>query len=122
MTNETYALAGAAGADVAAAIRQRVREQTRLTCSCGVAPNQCLAKICADINKPDGQYILSSDIGEITRFMESLPIRKVPGIGKVSHGRVNFGWHRLGTQRFWSATADHIAASYCEKSIRRVSQ
>ena len=34
-----------AGSEVAEAIRRRVREETRLTCSVGVAPNRALAKV-----------------------------------------------------------------------------
>eukprot|EP00884_Botryococcus_braunii_P018752 jgi/Botrbrau1/5560/Bobra.0023s0043.1 len=80
---------GTSGADVAAEIRKRVREKTRLTCSCGVAPNHVLAKICADFNKPDGQYVLLPALSDITAFMASLPIRKVPGIGKVTQQVLN---------------------------------
>ena len=42
-----------------------------------------LAKICSDINKPDGQYVLSSDPAELAAFVAGLSIRKVPGIGRV---------------------------------------
>lgn len=34
-----------AGAEVAEALRQRVREETGVTCSVGVAPNRMLAKV-----------------------------------------------------------------------------
>ena len=39
---------------VANKIRTEIREQTRMTASCGVACNRMLAKICSDMNKPDG--------------------------------------------------------------------
>jgi len=35
------------------------------------------------MRKPDGQYSIPADHGAISRFVEPLPIRKVPGIGKV---------------------------------------
>ena len=57
--------------------------ETGLTCSCGVAPNRMLAKVCSDINKPNGQCVVPADPNEIRRFVDDLPIRKVPGIGKV---------------------------------------
>jgi nucleotidyltransferase/DNA polymerase involved in DNA repair len=36
------------------------------------------------MRKPDGQYVIPSDGAAIARFVDPLPIRKVPGIGKVS--------------------------------------
>lgn len=56
---------------------------TQLTCSCGVAPNRLLAKICSDINKPNGQTVLLPDAAAIKKFIDELPVRKVPNIGKV---------------------------------------
>ena len=55
-----------------------------LTCSCGAAPNRRLAKICSDINKPNGQYVLGASREEVLDFVRTLPIRKVGGIGKVT--------------------------------------
>ncbi len=40
-------------------------------------------QVCADRNKPDGQFVLPGQLEAVTRFMQDLPIRKVPGIGKV---------------------------------------
>lgn len=74
-------------AEVAAAIvaelRQRVFEKTQLTCSAGIAVNSMLAKICSDMNKPNGQYLLPFDRESIINFVEELPVRKIGGIGKV---------------------------------------
>lgn len=66
-------------------IRQRVYERTGgLTCSAGMAPNFMLAKIASDFNKPNGQYVVPSDQDSIQSFLFPLPIRKVPGIGRVT--------------------------------------
>jgi DNA polymerase kappa len=35
-------------------IRAKVFEQTRLTVSAGIGPNRMIAKICSDMNKPNG--------------------------------------------------------------------
>lgn len=69
------------GGKVAKEIRQRIAIRTRLTASAGVAPNAMLAKICSDLNKPNGQYVLEPD--GIDEFMSTLSVRKIPGIGKV---------------------------------------
>ncbi|KAJ7593924.1 IMS-domain-containing protein [Mycena floridula] len=65
-------------------MRQKVFEETELTVSAGIAPNKMLAKICSDKNKPNGQFHLPFDAQSICAFMQDLPIRKIPGIGRVS--------------------------------------
>lgn len=65
-------------------LRAEVHEKTKLTVSAGIAPNKMLAKICSDRNKPNGQYYLPFEREAVVSFMAELPIRKVPGIGKVS--------------------------------------
>eukprot|EP01018_Ginkgo_biloba_P014400 Gb_14612 [translate_table: standard] len=72
------------GEKVAEEIRNGVYVQTGLTCSAGVAPNRLLAKVCSDINKPNGQFVLPNERSAVMTFVSSLPIRKVSGIGKVT--------------------------------------
>jgi DNA polymerase kappa len=73
--------ASAAAAD----LRAKVRAKTKgLTCSAGVAPNRRLAKVCSDMNKPDGQMVLANDRDQILRLVNPLPVRKVGGVGKVN--------------------------------------
>ena len=55
-----------------------------LTCSCGIANNFMLAKISADVNKPNGIFSVPPSRDEILSFLHDLPTRKVSGIGKVS--------------------------------------
>ncbi|CAF3587957.1 unnamed protein product [Rotaria sp. Silwood1] len=64
-------------------IRHRIYLTTRLTASAGIACNMRLAKLCSDINKPNGQYQLESNVNIILNFIRNLPIRKIKGIGKV---------------------------------------
>ncbi|KAH1156848.1 hypothetical protein AAZX31_11G001900 [Glycine max] len=70
--------------EIAQELRAGVYEETGLTCSAGVAPNRLLAKVCSDINKPNGQYVLPNDRMAVMTFVSSLPIRKIGGIGKVT--------------------------------------
>lgn len=72
------------GERVAEEIRHAVHSETGLTCSAGVAANRLLAKVCSDINKPNGQYVMPNERPAIMAFLSSLPIRKVSGIGKVT--------------------------------------
>ena len=75
------------GHDAQEAVRElrfRIEQRTRLTASAGIAPNVKLAKICSDINKPNGQFLLEPDRDVLLKFVRSLPIRKISGIGRVS--------------------------------------
>ncbi|XP_065314617.1 DNA polymerase kappa-like isoform X2 [Gordionus sp. m RMFG-2023] len=65
-------------------IRTRIYEAIGITCSAGIAPTPLLAKICTDINKPCGQFILESDRNQIETFIKNTPINKINGIGKVT--------------------------------------
>jgi DNA polymerase kappa len=71
------------GLQVAAYLRSRVQTKTGVTCSVGIACNHLLAKICSDVNKPNGQYELASTVEAVQQFIQVLPTRKVPGVGKV---------------------------------------
>ncbi|KAJ8005727.1 hypothetical protein DPEC_G00120910 [Dallia pectoralis] len=65
-------------------MRFRIQQKTLLTASAGIAPNMMLAKVCSDMNKPNGQYKLPSTQHAVMAFIQDLPVRKVPGIGKVT--------------------------------------
>ncbi|KAL5523748.1 hypothetical protein ACEPAG_7921 [Sanghuangporus baumii] len=64
-------------------LRTKVFEKTNLTASAGIAPNMMLAKICSDKNKPNGQFQMPFTREAVMEFMRDLPVRKVPGIGRV---------------------------------------
>jgi DNA polymerase-4 len=66
-------------ADIAARIKQAVRDATALSCSISVAPNKLLAKIGSELDKPDGLTILTA--ANIPSRIWPLPVRKVNGIG-----------------------------------------
>lgn len=74
----------ASSEEIAGELRKDIYEGTGLTCSTGVAPNLLLAKVCSDINKPNGQFVLPNDQTAVRTFISSLPIRKIGGIGKVT--------------------------------------
>lgn len=67
-------------------IRERIKRETGgLTVSAGIACNMRLAKLCTDINKPDGQFMLPvGNREEIRKFISATEVRKINGIGKVT--------------------------------------
>jgi DNA polymerase-4 len=74
-------LTGIDEADHALATRLKtaVREATGLTCSIGIAPNKLLAKICSELDKPDGITILHPN--DVAARIWPLQARKINGIG-----------------------------------------
>ena len=75
---------GELAGEVVGEIRARVKEATRgLTTSAGIGPNFLLAKIAADVRKPDGQFCTGWSREAVLSFLAPLPVRKVPGVGRV---------------------------------------
>jgi DNA polymerase IV (DinB-like DNA polymerase) len=63
-------------------IKNRIREELRLSCSIGIGPSKVVAKIASDFQKPDGLTIVPPD--RVQPFLAPMPVRKIPGIGKKS--------------------------------------
>jgi DNA polymerase-4 len=70
--------------NVARAIKKRVKDETRLTISVGVAPNKFLAKLASDMNKPDGLTIAPFAEREIIAWLAPMPVGRLFGVGKVT--------------------------------------
>ncbi|KAJ3228482.1 hypothetical protein HK099_000037 [Clydaea vesicula] len=75
--------------DVVNEIRNKIYLKTKLTASAGLAANRFLSKVCSDINKPNGLYVLPNNVEAIMEFVHKLNIRKVPGIGRVLEKTLN---------------------------------
>ena len=58
-------------------LRHTIFAKTGLTASAGIAPNKMLAKVASDVNKPDGQHLVSPTRESVLDFIQKLPIRKV---------------------------------------------
>lgn len=85
---------------VAQAMRAAIREELQLTASAGIAPNKFLAKIASDWRKPDGQFVIRPE--EVDAFLEPLPVKKIPGVGKVMETRLQeLGITTVADLRAW---------------------
>ena len=67
---------------VARRLKDRIRAETGLTASAGVAPNKFLAKIASGWKKPDGLTVISPD--KVEPFLQQLPVDALWGVGPVT--------------------------------------
>ena len=79
--------------EAARKLKQRVKDNTGLTVSVGVASNKYIAKIASGMSKPDGLSVILP--GDEEKFMRSLPVDKIWGAGKKT--QEIFSEHNLKT-------------------------
>ncbi len=75
-----------APAEIAAAIRQRVRTELGLPISVGVARTKHLAKIASQVAKPDGLVVVDPDTE--LEFLHELAVELMWGVGPVAKARL----------------------------------
>ncbi|MCS1350567.1 DNA polymerase IV [Mechercharimyces sp. CAU 1602] len=75
---------------VAHQIKQRIRTELGVSCSIGIGPNKLLAKMAAEMEKPDG--LTSITANQVPRKIWPLPINKLFGVGS----RMNFHFNKMG--------------------------
>jgi DNA polymerase IV len=73
--------------DVALRIREKIKAETGLSASAGISYNKFLAKLASDHRKPNGQYVISPEMGPA--FVETLPVGKFHGIGPATAAKFN---------------------------------
>jgi DNA polymerase-4 len=76
--------------EIARAIRAKIKDVTGLNASAGISYNKFLAKMASDLNKPNGQAVITPKNGPA--FVEALPVKKFHGVGPATAEKM----HRLG--------------------------
>jgi DNA polymerase-4 len=72
--------------DIGQRIKQAVHDATNLSCSIGIAPNKLLAKICSDLDKPNGLTLLKEN--DLPHRIWPLPVRKINGVGPKANEKL----------------------------------
>jgi DNA polymerase IV len=73
--------------DVALTIRAKIKQETGLNASAGISYNKFLAKLASDHRKPNGQYVITPEMGPA--FVEALSVGKFHGIGPATSAKMN---------------------------------
>lgn len=71
---------------IAQQIRAQIATEVGVTASAGVAPNKFLAKVASDLNKPDGQFVITPE--EVDDFVQKLEVKRIFGVGKVTNEKL----------------------------------
>ncbi len=80
---------------LAMSIKERIRQETTLTASVGVASNKSIAKIASELCKPDGLLVCPS--GEEGKFIENLSLKCLWGAGEKTVESLNsLGYTTIG--------------------------
>ncbi|WP_222330294.1 DNA polymerase IV [Rhizobium leguminosarum] len=78
--------------EIALEIRERIKAVTGLNASAGISYNKFLAKMASDLNKPNGQAVITPKNGPA--FVEGLAVKKFHGVGPATAEKM----HRLGIE------------------------
>ncbi|PPC99744.1 MAG: type VI secretion protein ImpB [Hyphomicrobium sp.] len=99
----------AAAAQLARTIKRELARRIgpTLTCSIGLAPNELLAKIAAEMDKPDGLVALRQ--ADLPGRLLDLELTDIPGIGQANAARLQ----RCGitnVRALWALSSPHVRA------------
>ncbi len=73
--------------ELAFSLKEEIKNTLKITCSVGISSNKVCSKIASKENKPDGiTYILKEEEQD---FLHSLPVQRIPGVGKVTLKSLN---------------------------------
>jgi len=72
--------------EIALEIRAKIKAVTGLNSSAGISYNKFLAKMASDLNKPNGQAVITPKNGPA--FVEALPVKKFHGVGPATAERM----------------------------------
>ena len=104
--------------DIARQIKSRIRAETDLIASVGVAPNKFLAKLASDHGKPDGLVVVPAV--NVTDFLTPLPVGRVWGVGAKAEKRL----HALGIRTIGqlAALSEQVALDHFGEVGRHIWQ
>ncbi|MEO1244787.1 MAG: DNA polymerase IV [Pseudomonadota bacterium] len=107
------------GEEIGRRIKQRIREQSSLTASVGVAENKLVAKIASDLDKPDGLVVVRRST--LHDVLDPLPAAVIPGIGRETLRRLDdIGLRTVGDIRNAQARLlESVFGRFAEKTRQR---
>jgi DNA polymerase IV len=98
--------------EIARRLKQRIRDETQLIASVGIAPNKFLAKLASDLSKPDGLLVVEET--RVREFLSPLPVSRIWGVGAKGEKRL----HQLGLRTIGdlAAAPRKLLVDHCGES------
>lgn len=94
---------------VARQIKDRIRRETGLTCSIGIAENMSMAKIASDLKKPDAFVVIRPH--QVLEVLRPLSVGVIHGVGKKSLELL--GKRDIHTvEDFWSLSEEEVVRMF----------
>lgn len=72
---------------IARQIKKRIAQEVGVLCSVGVGPNKLVAKVAADMEKPDGLTVITKE--DVPRLMWPLPVKDLFGVGRRTEKKLH---------------------------------
>lgn len=107
VTDKTLTLADAK--DLAMYLKEEIRSATGLTASAGISFNKFLAKLASDMRKPDGIFLIDTELYD--DILLNLPIEKFYGIGRVTAEKLHLNGIHSGSD-LRGATLDFLVRNF----------
>ncbi|MFT6528373.1 MAG: DNA polymerase-4 [Psychrosphaera sp.] len=102
-------LFGGSATLIAKDICESIYKELNLTASAGVSSIKYLAKVASDLNKPNGIFVIPPN--EVDKFIDDMPLKKIPGVGKVTNEKLSNDNFKLGRDIKCSSQA-YLTARY----------
>ena len=103
---------------MAAAIKQRIREERGLTASVGISANKFLAKLASDFHKPDGLTVILNR--DKIALLRPLPVSAIHGVGPVTaQGLQALGLRTIGDLQDTPQSLEAVAGSFASRLRER---
>jgi DNA polymerase-4 len=72
---------------VAKEIKRRIKDEVGVLCSVGIGPNKLVAKMAADLQKPDGLTVINPE--DVPKRLWPLPVKELFGVGSRTQKKLN---------------------------------
>ncbi len=81
--------------EIARSIKKRIKEEVGVLCSVGIGPSKVIAKMAAELQKPDGLTIINA--ADVSRLFWPLPVGELYGVGRQMEKHLkNMGIRTIG--------------------------